>query len=166
MLDHIIPKPFAIEAYAGHRIVAELCSGYRYQFVDMGNYFVVRTDKEITATGRVIKLPVQDEIIAFTLRTSVASRHKNQNIYPATGDWRVRRAWLEKQGEKFGFLVQAVHVTSRHLKIKDKDSRTFTIDCTDFTGVLKVTEEILIETAIKNGIGRVGKAFGMGMLVI
>ena len=166
MLDHTIAKPLSIEAYALHRMVAELCSGSTYQFVDRGDHFVVRTTKDISANGKSIPQPKEGEVLAFSLRASVAGRRKNTNIYPASGDWRYRRAWLEQHGEKAGFEIMAVHVTSRHMKVQDKSGRKFSIDCTDFTGVLKVTNESLFTEVMHKGIGRVGKAFGMGMLII
>ena len=166
MRDHIITKPLTLQAYAMHRMVAELCSGSTYQFVDRGDYFVVRTSKEITSSGKALVLPLSGAVIAFELRASVAARHKNTNLYPDTNDWRFRRAWLEKYGARYGFDILALNVTSKHLKIKNKDERTFSIDSTDFTGVLKVTDANQFKDALHKGIGRVGKAFGMGMLVV
>jgi hypothetical protein len=47
-----------------------------------------------------------------------------------------------------------------------KTNRKFWIDATDFTGILKVTDHAQFEQTLSKGIGRVGKAFGMGMLNI
>ena len=50
--------------------------------------------------------------------------------------------------------------------IDDKKKRRFTVDQSDFTGVLKVTDETLFYEAIKHGIGSTSKAFGFGMLIL
>jgi hypothetical protein len=50
--------------------------------------------------------------------------------------------------------------------VADGQGRQFWIDASRFTGVLKVTDSEAFALALAKGIGRVGKAFGMGMLVI
>ena len=47
-----------------------------------------------------------------------------------------------------------------------KVSGAFTIDQTDFTGVLKVLDLDLFTEALQKGVGSTGKAFGMGMLCL
>jgi hypothetical protein len=59
-----------------------------------------------------------------------------------------------------------VHVSDRRLDIVTKTNRRFWIDATDFTGVLKVTNLERFQQTLAKGVGRVGKAFGMGMLII
>lgn len=166
MLDHVIPKPASIKSYAAHRLIAELCDGERYQFVDRGDHFIVRTAKSVTHRGKPIAIPSQGAVVAFEMRASVEQRVKGENVYPPLKDWRTRRDWLEKKGEKHGFQVLAVHVTAAQLNVENKEQRRFWIDSTDFTGILKVTDVSAFSEAIHTGIGRVGKAFGMGMLVL
>ena len=166
MLNHTIPKPASIRGYAIHRMVAELCDGHAYQFVDRGDHILVRTSKEITTSGVQVKSVSQDDVIAFELRASVAIRKGGKNIYADLGDWRSRRLWLESNAEKLGFSVLAVHVSDRRLDIVTKTNRRFWIDATDFTGILKVTNLERFQQTLVKGVGRVGKAFGMGMLII
>ena len=166
MFDHTIPKPVNLKAYAIHRMATELCSGSPCQFIDRVDHFVVRTDKEITNTAKKVIIPDLNSVIAFELRTSVSARRKNKNIYPVQQDWRFRREWLEKQGLRYGFQILAVHVNAKYMQIESSNDRKFWIDCSEFTGILKVTDTSLFSEAINKGIGRIGKAFGMGMLVI
>jgi CRISPR-associated protein Cas6/Cse3/CasE subtype I-E len=166
MLNHTIPKPETVRGYAIHRMIAELCAGCGYQFVDRGDHLIVRTEKQITESGQAIRQVSLGEVLAFELRASVAIRKGGRNIYPEIGDWRTRRTWLEGQSAKLGFLVLAVHVNDGRLDIVTKTNRKFWIDATDFTGILKVTDHAQFEQTLSKGIGRVGKAFGMGMLNI
>ena len=46
------------------------------------------------------------------------------------------------------------------------NGRKFWIDATQFTGILKVKDSSKFALALAHGIGRVGKAFGLGMLII
>ena len=65
-----------------------------------------------------------------------------------------------------GFALLAVHVQGDRQTVEASSGRRFWIDATRFTGVLKVTDSSAFALALAQGIGRVGKAFGMGMLVI
>jgi len=166
ILDHVIRKPRSVQGYPVHRMVAELCNGAAYQFVDRGDHLIVRTEGVISETGLPVKTAGHGELLGFELRACVATRQGGKNVYPESGDWRARRAWLEVQAQRAGFSVIAVHVTDRRMKVVSKSERQFWIDSTDFTGILKVTDEALFTKALASGIGRVGKAFGMGMLII
>lgn len=166
MLNHTISKPESVKGYAIHRMIAELCDGSGYQFVDRGDHLIVRTDKPITESGQAIRQVSLGDVLAFELRASVAIRKGGRNIYPDIGDWRSRRTWLEAQSEKLGFSLLAVHVNDGRLDIVTKTNRKFWIDATDFTGILKVADQARFEQTLAKGVGRVGKAFGMGMLNI
>lgn len=165
MMDHTIPKPARTTGYALHRMVAALVEGKPALFADHGDHIVVRTDTPITGQGRCITAPSTGDVIGFELKASVASRRGGRNIYPELHDWRVRREWLEAEGRRHGFEVLAVHVNGDRQRVS-ASGRTFSIDATGFTGVLKVTDPGKFSLALTTGIGRVGKAFGMGMLVI
>ena len=166
MINHVIPKPMKIEGYQLHRMVAELVNGFPAQFVDNGDHLLIRTNKPITSNGKEIKTPEQDAVIAFELKASVVTRIGRKNIYPEINDWRIRREWLVAEGLKGGFEILAIHVTGDRQNIIASDGRKFWIDSTQFTGILKVVEKDKFSNVLADGIGRVGKAFGMGMLVI
>lgn len=166
MMDYTIPKPERTSGYALHRMVAALADGKPALFADNGDHIVVRTDQSIAGAGRAINPPSAGAVVGFELKASVASRHGGRNVYPALHDWRTRREWLEAQGQKHGFEVLAVHVNSERQQVSVNGGRRFWIDASRFTGVLKVTDPAKFALALTTGIGRVGKAFGMGMLVI
>jgi hypothetical protein len=166
VMDHTISKPAQTTGYPVHRMVAALVVGTPALFADNGDHIVIRTDKPITAAGKAVKTPEAGEVIAFELKASVATRRGGRNIYPDIGDWRARREWLKAHGQRHGFELMAVHVTSGREQVTASGGRTFWIDASRFTGVLKVTDPVRFALALANGIGRVGKAFGMGMLVI
>ncbi len=166
MHDHLIPKPESLTGYTVHRMVAELVAGSPALFCDNGDHLVIRTDKPITTNPKSVAAPATGDVIAFQLRACVADRKGGRNIYPEIGDWRARRAWLAAQGLKAGFELMAVHVDGDRQNVVASGGRKFWIDATRFTGVLKVTDATKFSVALATGIGRVGKAFGMGMLVI
>ena len=166
MIDHRIPKPDRVVGYQLHRMVAELVEGHSALFADQGDHLIVRTDKPITANGRTVNIPEVNAVIAFELKACVAARKGGKNIYPEIHDWRVRRSWLDVEGEKGGFELLALHANADRHDVVASGGRKFWIDATQFTGVLKVVDTTKFSLALANGIGRVGKAFGMGMLVI
>lgn len=166
MMDHTIPKPARTAGYPLHRLVAELVDGCPALFADHGDHLLVRTEKPLTANGKRLKAPASGDLLAFELQACAARRQGGKNIYPELGDWRTRRAWLETEGVKHGFAVMAVHVTADRLQVSAAGGRRFWIDASRFTGVLKVTDAALFAQALATGIGRVGKAFGMGLLEI
>jgi hypothetical protein len=51
-------------------------------------------------------------------------------------------------------------------KIESHDGRKFRLDATDFTGLLRVTDPEKFSKALLDGIGVVGKAFGLNLLIV
>jgi len=166
MMDHIIPKPAQITGYPLHRMVAELVDGTPALYADQGDHLLIRTAQPITPAGRSLPAPALDDVVAFTLKASVASRRGGRNLYPELHDWQARRAWLQTQGSRHGFAVLAVHVNADRERVMASGGRTFWIDASQFTGVLKITDAGQFAQALTTGIGRVGKAFGMGLLLV
>lgn len=60
----------------------------------------------------------------------------------------------------------ALHVSGDREDVIASNGRKFWIDATQFTGILKVKDSSKFALALAQGIGRVGKAFGLGMLII
>ena len=164
--DYTIPKPESLGLYAVHRFVAQLCDGVPYLFVDRGDRVVIRTTKFLCDRVTEVSVPSLGDVIAFSLRSAVSKRVKGKNAYAPLSDWRARHQWLEKRSEKNGFALLALHTTSKSVKVEREEGQFFQMDSTDFTGVLKVTDEQLFAACLTRGIGRVGKPYGMGMLVI
>jgi hypothetical protein len=166
LLDHVIPKPPSIKGYALHRLVQGLTEGESPLFVDLGDSLIVRTEKSITDSGSVLRVAKTDDIIGFELRACVSRKIKGRHVYYPTPDWRSRHAWLHKQGERHGFEPLTISCQSDQAKIDNEQGRAFTVDRTDFVGVLRVTESADFEKAVANGVGSTAKAFGFGMLVL
>ena len=164
--DYRIPKPPSLGLYAVHRFVAELCGEDPYLFVDRGDYVEIRNRRELSPLFRELVIPTNGDVIAFSLRSAVSKRHKGKNTYARRGDWRARHEWLHKRSERNGFEVLALHVTDGTVKVEGANGKAFSMDRTDFTGVLKVCDQSLFTQCLVHGIGRVGKPYGMGMLVI
>lgn len=166
MMDHTIPKPPVTSGYPLHRMVSELTKGEPALFSDLGQHLLIRTTRAITASAKPLRKLSTGDITVFELKACVTTRTGGKNIYPDRHDWQTRRAWLEKQGLKNGFEIMAAHVTSDRLHIQAAGGRRFWIDASHFTGVLKVTDAPTFAKTLTQGIGRVGKAFGMGLLII
>jgi len=165
MIDYVVPKPTTVRGYALHRIAEGLTAGGRPLFTDFGDHMVLRTDKVVDAPQRSIREVSQGDIVGFELRACVATKVKGRHRYFHTSDWRSRHAWLARQSQRHGFDVITVHCTARVATVGN-GAREFTVDQTDFTGVLKVTDAACFARALADGVGSTARAFGFGMLNI
>ena len=167
--DYVLPKPHSTSGYAVHRMVEGLTVGARPLFTDMGDRLWVRSGAPITGT-QVLPVPALavGDIAAFQLRACVSKKTKGKRSYYPTGDWLARHQWLRRQGQRHGFEVLTVHCTAGLAKIAKTDGahQNFTVDRTDFTGVLKVIDADKFQIALSTGIGACARAFGFGMLII
>lgn len=166
LLDYVIPKPPTLKGYKLHQMVQGLTDGESPLFTDMGDHLILRTGKPVTENGVVLRTVSIGDIIGFELRACVAKKIKGKHIYYPTSDWRSRHAWLQKQGQRHGFEPLTLNCHSSLAKIEDGKGRDFTVDQTDFVGVLRVTDGALFECALGAGIGTTAKAFGFGLLMI
>ena len=164
--DHIIPKPAALAGYGAHRMVQGLTDGESPLFVDLGDRLVVRTEKPLTGGGKPPRAAAAGDIMGFELRACVSRKTGGRHIYYPFADWRARHAWLRRQGERRGFAPLAIHCRAAPARIDKGGGKVFTVDRTDFTGVLRVTDAARFAHAVANGVGSTARAFGFGMLVI
>lgn len=165
-MDHLLTKPSAAAGYGAHRLVAGLLQGETAQYVDRGDHLIIRTDRDIPGTETKPLRPFSaGSILGFTLRASTGAKVKGRHRYWPPADWRSRHAWLDRKGQQHGFEVISVHCAACIATV-EKAGRTFTMDQTDFTGVLKVLDAGLFTDALRKGVGSTGKAFGMGMLCL
>lgn len=141
-----IDKPAGLTGHDLHRVVAGIapCALHR----DEGDHVLVGAD-------------LAKDMRAFKLRASVCYRKKGRNLYPHSSDWQSRHEWLRQQGERHGFEVIHTYARAGRQRIKG-----FVIDATDFVGVLRVKDAERFRDAVAHGIGRVGRAWGLGMLVV
>jgi hypothetical protein len=164
--DFVIKKPRSLSGYPIHRAVAALAQGAPHLWRDNGDTVIIRTAAPLAAEGIDLPEIKLGELRLFNLRACVGSKIRGRHVYPQKGDSKVRQAWLAKQAERHGFDVISVHCTSEIARVLDQTGRDFTLDSTDFTGVLKVTDGAAFENALRTGIGSKGKAFGFSLLSI
>ena len=166
MHDYLLPKPPGTTGYALHRLVAGLLDGAPCLFADKGDHLVLRADRPFDGlAARPVREVATGDILAFSLRACVGAKVRGRHRYFPTQDWRARHEWLGRQGELHGFSLITVHCSAGIARI-DKGDKVFTVDDTQFDGVLKVTDAARFEAALRTGIGNKGKAFGFGLLLV
>lgn len=165
LLDHTIPKPARVTAYDNHQLLEGLTGGKRPLFVDMGDHLIVRSDQAITTQPRPVPEVSEGEVRAFELRVSCGIKNKGRHRYFPLKDWRARHEWLRARAPAQGFEVLAVNVTARRMKVSKRD-RTFWMDSSDFTGILRVLDANSFREVLAKGFPGPGRAFGHGLLII
>ena len=166
MKEFTVKKPRSVNGYPIHRAVAALAQGAPHVWRDNGDTLTIRTATELDAEGVALPQVQLGELRLFNLRACVSSKVRGRHIYPPRGDHKARQAWLVKQGLHHGFEVVTVHCSSATARVVDHTGRDFTLDATDFTGVLKVTSTSAFENALCIGVGSTGRAFGFSLLSI
>lgn len=164
-MDYLLSKPSTLSGYPLHRMVAGLVDGAKVLFADQGDHLRIRTDKDLSADKAPLREFDAGSLLGFELAACVGVKTKGKHRYFPHSDWRSRHAWLTRKGGQGGFEVVAVHCAAESLPIS-AGARQFNIDKTTFTGVLKVIDPVLFKTALSEGIGNTGRAFGLGLLII
>ena len=159
-MDIVIDKPARIHGYALHRIVEQFQRGKPALWADEGGQLRIRPQDAPPHQYEVGKL------LAFTTTACVAFASGHKHKYLPIDDWRGRKAWLDKQAQKHGFELVGVHVSGGMQQVQTHDGRKFTIDATEFTGLLRVAETAAFGNCLVKGIGTVGKAFGLNLLIV
>jgi len=72
-------------------------------------------------------------------------------------------AWLSRQGERFGFSVEAALTTASDVLHSRKGSTRISLQRVCYEGVLQARDTAALSGALQDGIGP-GKAFGCGLL--
>lgn len=159
-MDIVIDKPPMVRGYALHRIVDQYRRGKPALWADEGKQVRIRPDDAVPP-----EYPV-DKLLAFTTTACVSFASGHKHRYLPLEDWRGRKVWLEKQAQKHGFEIVGVHVSSGMQEVQTHDGREFTLDATEFTGLLRVTDTAAFGKCLVKGIGKVGKAFGLNLLIV
>ncbi len=159
-MDTLIDKPSSVRGYALHRLVAQYLQGRPALWADEGQQVRIRTKDAVPPDYEVGK------VLGFTVRACVSYSNKNRHRYLPLEDWRGRRQWLESKASEWGFEVLGVHVHGAMTLIEAHDGRRFTVDATEFTGVLRVTNQASFSRCLVTGVGKVGRAFGLGLLIV
>ena len=169
LYDYSIPKPDRMNPYEVHCLVEGLFKSddTRNLFRDLGDAVLIRSSlKEVGGQGGSLVKNLEVGEIAFVeLRASCFVTGGKNKYFLKQGDWKSRHVWLEKKGINNGFETLTITCHSKLLKIP-KPHAEFTLDRTDFTACVKVTDTEKFTTALQNGIGSKGRAFGFGMLVL
>lgn len=163
--EYAIPKPPGVSGYKVHQIVEAMTGGKSPLFVDAGDKIIIRTDAELPAEKITPRLWNEGSVISFQLRACVSRKRKGKHIYPPRNDIETRKAWLRAKAPGAGFELVSVFVIPTSMKI-EKPSQHFSMDATEFVGILRVTNAFAFAEALRKGIGTTGRAFGLGMLVI
>ena len=164
--EYTVPKPARVQGYPAHRIVMGLTNGKPAVFADAGDSLLIRTQVAIEAPSSEVHSYVEGDVLAFTLRASCSKKVKGKHRYFHKSDWRARHDWLDRKAASKGFEVLTVHSRSDIATIDNAQGRRFTIDQTDFTGVLKVTNPNEFQQALECGVGSNSKTFGFGFLIL
>jgi hypothetical protein len=157
-MEYVLDKPPGISGYDNHRIVAGLTSGKPATWHDAGDHLVIRTEKKLDLVGQT-RTFTQGEVIAFQLRASCGKKVQGKHKYFHTSDWRSRHEWLRRKGVLNGFEVITVHCRAEIRRLKN-----YTVDETNFTGVLKVTDPVEFGKAVLKGIGSTAGFVGFGFI--
>jgi CRISPR-associated protein Cas6/Cse3/CasE subtype I-E len=159
-MDIVIDKPAMLSGYALHRIVEQHQQGNPALWADEGAHLRIRPQ------DAVVPAYTQGHLLVFTVIACVALRDGRKHRYLPVSDWRGRRAWFDNEASKHGFQILGVHVKGAMRKVQTHDGRCFSLDATEFTGLLSVTDSQAFARCLQKGVGRVGKAFGLGMLIV
>ena len=166
MKEYILKKPEGIRGYDLHRVVTAWVNGQPHLWRDNGETLVIRTAAPLDAPSQPVLRVEINEIRVFGLRACVSSKNGGHHVYPALNDHVFRKNWLSKQAARNGFAVISVHSAAQAMRVVDQKGRDFTVDCTDFTGVLKIIDPDAFHAALLSGIGSTGKTFGFSLLSI
>ena len=159
-MDIVIDKPSKVRGYALHRIVEQYRQGKPALWADEGTQVRIRPEEAVPPDYPAGKL------LAFTTTACVSFASGHKNRYLPLNDWRGRKVWLEKRAQRHGFELVGFHVSPGMQSVETHDGRRFTLDATEFTGLLRVTDPAAFANCLLKGIGRIGKAFGLNLLIV
>lgn len=125
---------------------------------------VVTTKPDGRESKKRKRMDVYTDAILKNKQLPASQQRANREILQETG-----LKWLENRSQKNGFLVNPLeivinsyqHLTGRQDRKKNKIS----LGVIDFSGFLTVTDSVLFQNALLEGIGP-AKAFGCGLLLL
>lgn len=173
MKDYILTKAASDcgSVYAQHQRVYALTEASKHNervlFRDDGDALIVRSVREAPGAVRSedVVTPANGSLCVFSLDACVEKkRTRGFSHYPAPNDRKSREDWLVRKAEASGFQLLDVVITAGMLHDTKQSGESIVMDATKFTGVLRVADATKLRVALENGVGRKGKAFGLGML--
>lgn len=159
-MDILIDKPARVRGYALHRIVEQYQQGQPALWADEGAQLRIRPKNAAPPEYEA------GTLLGFTVTACASYKHHGKHRYYPVADWRSRKAWLERKAERHGFEILGVHVEPGITKVEAHDGRTFSLDSTQFTGLLRVTDPASFAQVLVQGIGATGSAFGLNLLIV
>lgn len=167
LFEYNIPKQKAMDPYQAHRVVSGLFNDGKSLFCDCGEYLQVRSAQSAVSgyEPTMLEIPSLNDIIFTELRACCFVSSGGKKHFLKQGDWKARHDWLERKGLRNGFTALTITCQSKMMRVP-KPGGAFSLDCTDFTACLKVTEAAKFAAALREGIGSKGRAFGFGMLIL
>ena len=169
LYDHQITKPSSLNAYEIHKMVEVLFkdTAERNLFYDHGDCVTVRSRMKTLSgkAGAPVRSVGVGDIAFAELRASCFVSAGGKKHFLKQGDWRLRHNWLEKKGDQNGFEVLTQTCSSKWMKIP-KPKAEFTLDCTDYSACIKITNLEKFNTCLETGVGSKGRAFGFGMMLL
>lgn len=159
-MDILIDKPPRLRGYALHRIVEQHQQGLPALWADEGNQLRIRPRNATPPAYEAGKL------LGFTVTACVAYKNHGRHRYYPAADWRSRKDWLERKAAQHGFEVLGVHVEPGMARVEAHDGRKFSLDSTQFTGLLRVTDPVRFAKVLTQGVGTTGSAFGLNLLIV
>jgi CRISPR system Cascade subunit CasE len=108
-----------------------------------------------------------NQIFQFRLKANASKRNKETGKVMGLFYEPDQIAWLERQAERCGFMLQGVNVipTPNIFGKKTKESSPIKIFTVLYQGILQVKEPELVFETICQGVGR-GRSYGCGLLSI
>jgi CRISPR system Cascade subunit CasE len=115
--------------------------------------------RSVLATGKTLRF----DLLAHPSKKVNAERKNSARVFLRTED--ERKQWLARQGEKYGFSVDA----SQEKLILDLHGKRSTgpmyLKAVQFNGILRVTDPDMFWKGYTQGIGA-EKSYGLGMLLL
>lgn len=120
--------------------------------------------KEVNLTAEQF---LSHRIFQFRLRANPSKRDKQTSKIIGFYQQSDQLAWLERQGNRYGFQLLGVDVipSPNVFGIKQQGQAPVRLVTVLYQGVLKVTDPSMFLTGIQQGVGR-GKSYGCGLLSI
>ena len=171
--DYILAKTASGcgSVYAQHQRVYAITEAAKHSdrvlFRDDGDVLIVRSTREIQGALRAedVVAPANGSLCVFSLDACVEKkRTRGFSHYPVHHDRKSREDWLLRKAEAAGVEILDVAIAAGMLHDTKQSGEPIVMDATKFTGVLRVTDAEKLRVALAGGVGRKGKAFGLGLL--
>lgn len=178
-LHRTLSKAFPQYKHEEERILFRL-EGERFESVLVQSTLEPDWEKLIVSSRYLLKEPgvktfeclnfAKGQLLRFRLRANPIRRDSKSKKRVALHTVEERFAWLERKGRSNGFIVKQDMMTSHSttwrqftMPVKDIGRKKVTFNMVDYEGVLIVDNPVLLNQAVRQGIGP-AKGLGCGLL--